>query len=59
MALRIAVRREAVDHRAAGITEREHPGDFVVGFAGGVVASAADARVGKSLRRHSRLSDFT
>ena len=32
---------ELVDNRAAGIAEREEPGDFVVGFARGIVARAA------------------
>ena len=41
------MRGEMVDDRAAGISEREHPRDFVVRFAGGVVARAADARIRK------------
>src|SRR5580700_12004737 len=43
----IAVRGELVDHGTAGITEREHAGHFVVGFAGGVVTRASDARIGE------------
>ena len=39
------MRRELIENWAAGIAESEHFGDFVVGFAGGVVACAADARV--------------
>ena len=38
---------ELIENRAARVAESEHTGDFVVGFAGGVVASAADASVGK------------
>ena len=41
----IAVRGELIENRAAGIAEGEHAGDFVVGFAGGVVTCAADAGV--------------
>lgn len=43
----IPVRSEIVDDGAAGIAEGEHFGDFVVRFTGGVVARAADARVGE------------
>src|SRR5580704_11830375 len=42
------LRRELVDDRAARIAEREEPGNFVVGFAGGVVARAAEAAEFKS-----------
>src|SRR5271155_1185669 len=38
----IAVLRELVENGTAGIAEREHASNFVVGFAGSVVASAAD-----------------
>ena len=58
----IAVRGELVDDRAAGIAESEHAGDFVVGFAGGVVARAADAgvvKIWRGSRRHSMRSDVT
>src|SRR5271156_1884925 len=44
---RIAVAGEFVDYRAAGIAEGKEAGDFVVGFAGSVVAGATDAGVGK------------
>ena len=43
--LRIAMRREEVDDRAAGIAESQQLGDFVEGFAGGVVAGVADVVV--------------
>ena len=39
----------------AGIAQRKHARDFVVGFAGGVVARAADARVVKIAARRSPL----
>ena len=39
---RVSVLRERVDPRAAGISEAEELGDFVVGFSGGVVDGAAD-----------------
>ena len=42
------MRGELVDHRAARISQREHPGDLVVGFSGGVIASAANAPIRKS-----------
>ncbi len=45
--VRIAVGGEFVDHRTAGISEGEEAGDFIVGFAGGVIAGATDAGVGK------------
>ena len=44
---RIAVSGELVEDGAARIAEGEHAGDFVVGFARGIVASAADAGVRK------------
>src|SRR5271156_1697342 len=44
---RIAVQRELIHHRAAGIAESEQARDFVVGFAGCVVARATEAFVGK------------
>ena len=56
--IRVAVRGELVNHGAAGIAEREHARNFVVGFAGGVVARAADARVGKRAAPFVH-SDFT
>ena len=43
--LRVAEAGERVDPRAAGIAEPEQLGDFVVGFAGGVVDGAADEGV--------------
>ena len=43
----IAVRGQLIEDGSAGITEGEHAGDFVVGFACGVVTSAADAGVGE------------
>ena len=42
---RVAVLGERVDPGAAGVAEAEELGDFVVGFAGGVVDGAADERV--------------
>ena len=42
----VAVARERVDPRTAGIAEAEQLGDFVVGLACGVVDSAADERIG-------------
>ncbi len=47
---RIAMRGELIDNRAAGITEAEQLGDFIVGFAGGVVASSAEQAVRENLR---------
>ena len=41
--LRIALGRQAVDHRPAGIAQAEDGGDLVVGFADGVVDGAAEA----------------
>ena len=38
---------EAVEDGAAGVAEGEELGDFVVGFAGGVVAGLADFFVGE------------
>jgi hypothetical protein len=43
--LRVAELSEGVDPRASGIAEAEEFGDFVVGFAGGVVEGAADEGV--------------
>src|SRR5579864_3453415 len=43
--MRIAMRGEAVDGRAAGVSEAEQLGHFVEGFTGGVVASVADVLV--------------
>ena len=43
---RVAVGSEAVDDRASGISQAEKLGDFVEGFAGGVVAGVADVFVG-------------
>jgi hypothetical protein len=43
--MRVAVRGEAVDDRAAGVAEAEEFGDFVEGFAGGVVTGAAEEGV--------------
>ena len=37
--------RQAIDDRAAGISQAEKFGDFVEGFAGCVVASVADILV--------------
>src|SRR5277367_1994763 len=45
--VRIAVGREFVDYRAAGIAEGKEAGEFVVSFAGSVGAGATDAGVGK------------
>ena len=43
---------EAIEDRSAGIAEREELGDFVVGFAGGIVACLRDFLVSESgLRR--------
>jgi hypothetical protein len=42
---RIAMSGELVENRAARVAEGEHAGDFVIGFAGSVIASAADAGV--------------
>ena len=39
--VRIAVRREQIDHRSAGIAEAEQLGDLVESFAGGIVAGLA------------------
>ena len=44
--MRIAELGEGVDPGTAGIAEAEELGDFVVGFAGGVVDGAADESVG-------------
>ena len=41
----IAVRREAVDHGAAGVAEAEEFADLVEGFAGGIVAGLAEQAV--------------
>jgi len=38
----VAVEGECIDPGAAGVAEAEELGDFVVGFAGGVVEGAAD-----------------
>ena len=38
----VACGGEAIENRASGIAEGEELGDFVVGFAGGVVAGLAD-----------------
>src|SRR4051812_425547 len=38
----LAVSGEAIDHRTAGVAQAEQLGDFIEGFAGGVVASVAD-----------------
>jgi len=43
----IAMGGELIENRAARIAESEHASDFVIGFAGGVVAGAADAGIGK------------
>ena len=43
--LRIAEAGQRIDPRAAGIAKAEQLGDFVVGFAGGIVERAADERV--------------
>ena len=40
---RIAVLGELVDYRTAGISQREHARDFVVGFASRVVARATES----------------
>ena len=48
-ALWIAVRREPVDDGAAGIAEAQQLGDFVVGFAGSVVAGLAEQCVLEAL----------
>ena len=42
----VAVGGEAIDPGAAGVAEAEELGDFVEGFAGGVVDGAADVAVG-------------
>src|SRR5713101_3925359 len=42
---------ELVDHRTARVTEREQSRDLVIGFAGRVVTSAAEAAVLESVRR--------
>ncbi len=39
------MRGKLVNHRAAGIAEREHPRNFVVGFACSVVARASQAHI--------------
>jgi hypothetical protein len=41
----VAVEGEGVDPGTAGVAEAEELGDFVVGFAGGVVEGAADEGV--------------
>ena len=43
-------RGDLIDDRPAGIAEREQPRDFVIGFAGGVVARAAETPELKSAR---------
>jgi hypothetical protein len=44
--VRVAEWSERVDPRTAGIAEAEKLGDFVEGFAGGVINGAADEGVG-------------
>ncbi len=56
---RIPVRGKLVDDWAAGIAQRQHARDFVVGFAGSIVARAADARIGEMRARHSTTSTVT
>ena len=50
----VAVRGEAVDPGAAGVAEAEELGDFVEGFAGGVVDGVADVAVVSRCRRRGR-----
>ena len=47
---RVAVLRELIHHRTAGISQREQARDFVICLAGCVVARAAQAFVGKMRR---------
>ena len=42
----VAVGREAIDDGATRISQAEQFGDFVEGFAGGIVAGVADVFVG-------------
>src|SRR5258708_2235129 len=42
-ARRCSVRGQLVDYRAAGISQSNQPGNLVIGFAGRIVASAAES----------------
>ena len=42
---RIAVLRQGVDERSAGVAESEQLGDLVEGFSGGIVAGVSDVLV--------------
>ena len=50
-----AVRRQLVDHRAAGITEPEQLGDLVESLAGGIVARLAEQAVGETFAHFKKM----